>query len=162
MRRNGLQTIEADRRKRISPGFTLAELLITVAIIGILAAFGFVAVVQAHRNLRLREMDDTAREIFVAAQNHLTAAKASGKWSVLYDSNKDTTDAASVLGNVMTEQPSDYPSTDTFDAASHDYRVVEFDQSTDDPQLLDILLPAGSVDSSLLPGDAATGPKIRI
>lgn len=162
MRRNGLQTIEADRRKRISPGFTLAELLITVAIIGILTAFGFVAVVQAHRNLRLREMDDAAREIFVAAQNHLTAAKASGKWSVFYDCNKDTTDAASVLGDVMTEQPSDYPSTDTFDAASHDYRVVEFDQSTDDPQLLDILLPAGSVDSSLLPGDAATGPKIRI
>ena len=55
---------------RARRGFTLAELLMTVAIIGILAAFGFVAVVQHQKSLKLTEMDNAAREIFVAAQNH--------------------------------------------------------------------------------------------
>ena len=61
-------------------GFTLAELLIVIAIILILAGFGFVNVVQNQRKLRLREMDDIARQIFIAAQNHLTVAEASGQW----------------------------------------------------------------------------------
>ena len=162
MRRIGLHKEKDHRGTRISHGFTLAELLITVAIVGILAAFGFVAVVQAHKNLRLREMDDTAREIFVAAQNHLTAAKASGKWSVFYDNYKDSEDSAAILGERMKDKPSDYPASDAFTSDSHDYRVTEFDKSSDDPDLLGILLPGGAVDATLLPGEDANGPKIRI
>lgn len=162
MRRIGLHKEKDNRGTRISHGFTLAELLITVAIVGILAAFGFVAVVQAHKNLRLREMDDTAREIFVAAQNHLTAAKASGKWSVFYNNYKDSEDSAAVLGERMKDKPSDYPASDAFTSDSHDYRVTEFDKSSDDPDLLEILLPGGAVDATLLPGEDANGPKIRI
>ena len=59
-------------------GFTLAEVLVTVAIIIILAGVTFVSVAQYQKNLRLMEMDGTAKEIFIAAQNHLSVAKASG------------------------------------------------------------------------------------
>ncbi len=51
-----------------------------VAIILILAGFGFVAVNRYQKRLKRVEMDNVAREIFVAAQNHLTASRAAGFW----------------------------------------------------------------------------------
>jgi len=64
-------------------GFTLAEVLIVVAIMSILAGFGFVAVSNYNKKLTLTEMDDTAKKIFLAAQNHLTIADANGEWKQL-------------------------------------------------------------------------------
>ena len=64
-------------------GFTLAEVLIVVAIMSILAGFGFVAVSNYNKMLTLTEMDDTAKKIFLAAQNHLTIADANGEWKQL-------------------------------------------------------------------------------
>ncbi len=66
------------RRKRNRKGFTLAEMLVVVAILIILAGVSFVSVSQYQKNLRLMELDGTAKEIFIAAQNHLSLAKASG------------------------------------------------------------------------------------
>lgn len=66
-----------------SKGFTLAEVLIVVAIMSILAGFGFVAVSNYNKKLTLTEMDDTAKKIFLAAQNHLTIADANGEWKQL-------------------------------------------------------------------------------
>ena len=66
-------------KKRLNrKGFTLAEVLVTVAILLILAGVTFVSVAQYQKNLRLMEMDGTAKEIFIAAQNHLSVAQASG------------------------------------------------------------------------------------
>jgi len=62
-------------RKR---GFTMAEMLIVVAIIGVLAAVAFIAVNQHQRSMERLERDAVAREIFVAAQNHLTMAQSQG------------------------------------------------------------------------------------
>ena len=56
-------------------GFTLAELLIVVAIIGVLAGVAFVAVQTHQESLNQMELDTVAKEIFVAAQNHLTMAR---------------------------------------------------------------------------------------
>ncbi|MGI5989932.1 MAG: InlB B-repeat-containing protein [Lachnospiraceae bacterium] len=56
-------------------GMTLAELLVVIAIMAILGSLATVAVAQYRRNLKLYEMDNTAKEIFVAAQNRLSLMK---------------------------------------------------------------------------------------
>ena len=58
--------------------FTLAEFLTVIAIVGILASLSFVAVIHYQRKLRRLEMYQTAKEIFLAAQNHLTLEVSSG------------------------------------------------------------------------------------
>jgi prepilin-type N-terminal cleavage/methylation domain-containing protein len=58
--------------------FTLAEFLTVIAIVGILASLSFVAVIHYQRKLRRLEMDQTAKEIYLAAQNHLTLEVSSG------------------------------------------------------------------------------------
>ena len=64
--------------KRKQKGFTLAETMIVVAILLILAALVFVGVWQYLRSLTQLEYDNAAKEIFVVAQNHLTMAKSQG------------------------------------------------------------------------------------
>ena len=59
-------------------GFTLAEVLIVVAILVVLASVGTVALVSHMRNMAKLEMDGQAKEIFVAAQNHLSMADSQG------------------------------------------------------------------------------------
>lgn len=79
-------------KKRLNrKGFTLAEVLVTVAIILILAGVTFVSVAQYQKNLRLMEMDGTAKEIFIAAQNHLSVAQASGDLDRLAEKAKSAT-----------------------------------------------------------------------
>lgn len=62
--------------------FTLAEFLTVIAIVGILASLSFVAVIHYQRKLRRLEMDQTAKEIFLAAQNHLTLEVSNGRFRV--------------------------------------------------------------------------------
>ncbi len=59
-------------------GFTLAEILIVVAIVIILAGVSAVSVFRYQRSLKQLELDGIAKEIFVAAQNHLTMAESQG------------------------------------------------------------------------------------
>ena len=66
------------QKKRNNRGFSLAELLIVVAIMVALAAVAFVAVQNHQRSMTQLEYDTIAKEIFVAAQNHLTAAESQG------------------------------------------------------------------------------------
>ncbi|NMA93959.1 MAG: type II secretion system protein, partial [Clostridiales bacterium] len=58
--------------------FSLVEALIAVALIGILAAVTFIAVARYQRNMQLLKMDATAKEMFIAAQNHLSMAEGQG------------------------------------------------------------------------------------
>lgn len=59
-------------------GFSLAELLVVVAIIVILMGVAFVAVQNHQRSMTRLEFDGIAKEIFIAAQNHLTSAESQG------------------------------------------------------------------------------------
>lgn len=66
------------KHRRNTSGFTLTEMLIAVAIMVILMGVAFVAVINYQKSMKQLELDRTAREIFVAAQNHLTMAEGQG------------------------------------------------------------------------------------
>ena len=59
-------------------GFTMAEMLLAVAIVGVLFAVVFVGVINYIRSMAQFERDGIAKEIFIAAQNHLTQAAEQG------------------------------------------------------------------------------------
>ena len=66
------------QNKRLKKGFTLAETLIVVAIIVVLAAVIVIAVFAYLRSMTKLEYDGYAKEIFIAAQNHLSMAESQG------------------------------------------------------------------------------------
>lgn len=66
------------RNRRSDKGFTMMEMLVAVAIMVILMGVAFLAVINYQRTMKRLELDQTAREIFVAAQNHLTMAQSQG------------------------------------------------------------------------------------
>ena len=105
-------------RKKYSKGFTLAEMLITVAIMLILCGFGFVAILIHQRNLKRMEMDETAQEIFIAAQNHLTAAQASGQWEQFLKATAKES-ASGNRGTKLGYIPSDYTADEVQETELH-------------------------------------------
>lgn len=145
-------------RKRLKGGFTLAELLITVAIMMILAGFAFVAVARYQKSLKLTEMDGTAKEIFIAAQNHMTAAKTSGEWDT-YLEKIGADDSSSVIGGAM-EKPGDFEGSDDdfADTDNHGYYYVNYSNKTGqtgmnlDSSILSTMLPFGSIDDTVRSG----------
>ena len=70
-------------KKRMNgKGFSLAELLVVVAIIVVLMGVGFIGLMSHMRNMHQLEVDGYAKEIFVAAQNHLVQAESQGYLSL--------------------------------------------------------------------------------
>ena len=74
-------------KKKWSAGFSLVELLLAVAILATLCGFGFVSVVQQRKNLAIMEANETAKEIFLAAQEHLSMAALQGRLHPAKQSN---------------------------------------------------------------------------
>ncbi len=68
-------------QKKDTRGFTLAEVLLSVAIILVLAAIAIPSVVNAQRNMRQVELDSAASQIALAAQSQMTSMKVSGTWT---------------------------------------------------------------------------------
>ena len=156
-------------RDKSRSGFTLAEMLITVAIIGILAAFGFVAVIRYQKSLKQTELDDTARQIFVAAQNHMTVSRASGNWDTYVaeaegqkGGGTDKLGAAMGAGAGDPNGPSDYDenSLGSWNSSwanvtsakdqEHDFRYVTVSaDDTNNPGILSMILPYNAIDETL-------------
>lgn len=76
-------------QKSNNRGMTMAEMLIVIAIIGILSAVAFISVVYYQRSMAQLERDSIAKEIFIAAQNHLTVSYGEGYLGA-GDASKDT------------------------------------------------------------------------
>lgn len=79
-------------------GYSLGEVLITLGILAVLLAVSVPAVIHFSKVLNQVKLDNTAREIFIGAQNKLTAIKSSG--------------AEMPNGTSMPEKPSDFDDAD--------------------------------------------------
>ena len=109
------------KEKRRSRGFTLTEMLASIAMLAILAGLLIPVSASMYRRFRLTEMDDFARQICVAAQNELTAMKASGRLEVF----------ARQVDRRLAQQPQDYPEGDT-DGWKDLFAVYSTDQAAED------------------------------
>ena len=145
-------------KKRLDrKGFTLAEVLVTVAIILILAGVTFVSVAQYQKNLRLMEMDGTAKEIFIAAQNHLSVAQASGDLDRLAeDAKQPGSTTASTIG---TKLASTAASAYAGNADGEYYYVIHNVTSSSESctpsgsdTILGMMLPFGALDETVATG----------
>lgn len=111
--------------KKNNKGFSLAELLVVVAIIVILMGVAFVAVYNHQRSMTRLEFDGIAKEIFIAAQNHLTSAEGQGYLQSTEYGNKGTL---------------------TDDEKDGVYFVLKSDS------MLDLMLPFASIDETVRAG----------
>lgn len=134
-------------------GFTLAEVLVTVAIILILAGVTFVSVGQYQKNLRLMEMDGTAKEIFIAAQNHLSVAKASGDLDRLAENanNSTTGTTDSSIGTKLSPAPSYAGNTsgDYYYVIHNVNSGIESYTPSGSDAILQMMLPFGALDETV-------------
>ncbi len=121
------------RKTRNSRGFTMAEMLIVVAIIIVLAGVAFIAVQNHQRSMAQLERNAIAKELFVAAQNHLTMAESQG---YVTQSPED-----GFFGTKVTE-------TDKDGKPAVAYYVV----GPSSGDILDQMLPFGSIDETVRAG----------
>lgn len=76
-------------RGKHTAGFTLAELMMSIAIILILAAIAIPSIVTAQNNMRMVELNNAAQSIANAAQTQMTGKKVSGTWMDFLDERAD-------------------------------------------------------------------------
>lgn len=72
------QVFDCLPKNRKNKGFTLTEILVTVAILVILMSLATVSFVALRRNLRQKELDAKAEIIYAAAQNRMAELRAAG------------------------------------------------------------------------------------
>ena len=111
----------------------MAELLIVVAIIVILTGVGFVAVQNHQKSLAQLEADTIAKEIFFAAQNHLTMAEGQGYLSDIIDYGT----------------PTSYTSGDATITDNVYYVTMNSPGAFPDNSILNQMLPFGAIDDTI-------------
>lgn len=114
-------------------GFTLAEALMVIAIIGVLAAVAVPGIINARKNLKMMELDESARSIFVAAQNRMSGMRSVGAMGELD-------------GAPLSQKPAD------FDTTGLEWKPDDYVYLSRSSVGIDKLLPAGSIDSTFNEG----------
>ena len=118
------------RAKRHNGGFTLTEMLLTVAILVVLLGLAMIPITRLRRELRQTELDAKAEIIFMAAQNRLTQLRAAGR-------SEDYQTGVKPLGIVPRDA----------DQEAGDYSGLCYVASGD--AAADSILPEGQVDAEL-------------
>ena len=120
-------------------GFSMAELLMVVAILVALFGVAFVAVQNHQRSMTQLEYDTIAKEIFVAAQNHLTAAESQGYLGQITDERGYGTESSYTNESTSENDPND--------------EVFYVTKGTaDQGVILDLMLPFGAIDETIRAG----------
>lgn len=120
-------------------GFTLGEMLITVAIVAILSAVAIISVTSYLWNLRLLDADQAAKEVYLAAQYHLSLAKERGKLDQYSGKELGTVD--------QLYTGSEYENQD----GGTLYDLV-YSPGNDTADVINEILPKGSIDETMLTG----------
>ena len=126
-------------RTKHNAGFTLAELLIVIAIILVLAALAIPSIITAQNNMRMMELNNAAESIANAAQTQMTAKKVAGTWLSAIEKGGTGTDAKNVKYPRAKNLPADMPS-DTYYMTATEARNSG-------------IVPSLSVDDSVRNGD---------
>ena len=85
-------------------GFTMMEMMITLAIMAILFGLAVPAVAQIQKNLEIARLNSYAKDVYLAAQSRLTSMKATGELNqLLEDLRDDGVKDCSYLTDVVTE-----------------------------------------------------------
>ncbi len=128
-------------------GMSMAEMLVVIGIIGVLSGIAFVGVARYQRSMGQLERDGIAKEIFVAAQNHLTMAYGSGYPGVT---------ATETAFGKKEENSTTVLSEGEQAAADKDvyYFIVSGGSAftSDKTKAIDLMLPFGSVDETVRTG----------
>ena len=104
-------------------GFTLSELLLSVAIILALAAIAIPSIVTAQNNMRMVELNNAAESIANAAQTQMTAKKVSGTWLALIEKGGNGSDAHDVKFTNATNVPAGASAADTYFMTANEART---------------------------------------
>lgn len=133
-------------------GFTLVEMLMVIGILTVLLAFAVPGVTSYTRRIRLMELDDSARSIFMAAQNRLVSLRSAGMSDLRFTSQKiefenipDSFKPRDVDGNIK-----------EIDESSVDMRYVTREEITSEPNIIALGGDASnisSIEDSLLMND---------
>lgn len=120
----------------------MAELMIVVAVITVLSAVSFVGVRGYQESMRRLEAENYAKEIYVAAQNHLTMANSQGRLSAKMDS---------VSGSSPERVEAARQALGEADGTAR-YFVVSagtYPRDVGGSRVLDMMLPVGSLDNNV-------------
>ncbi len=134
-----MEQLGKERRRK---GFTMSEVLVVVVILAITLAIAIPAMIGGIRRMKLNRLDDSARSIFLAAQNSMTAMVGNGEFEHFADGVTDN-EVVNLIG--VGANPSDF-------VASHgdpaDLRYLD-SKNVDHEKALAELLPGGSIDKEL-------------
>lgn len=130
--------------KKGSQGFTLWETLAAAAIGAVLLAVGFLAVAGYQRTIQLTQMDKAAQALFMAAQNQMAYARATGEWQTLTE-NMDR----EYFGSAMEEKPEDFSQELTWRKGDYFWIDYKGEKSKREDSILEVLLPFGAIEEEI-------------
>lgn len=132
-------------KNRKKSGFTLAELLAVIAIVIILLGVLAVNVAARQRSMTRLEFDAIAKEIFIAAQNHLTAAESQEYLNLPVSAFGTRESGADESGEAVPGSDEAGSGTEDSDTQIEIYYVASGDRATH--TILDQMLPRYAVDA---------------
>lgn len=131
----------------------LSELLVVIAIMAILAGISFVGVSTYIRSLQTLEMDETAKEMFIAAQNHLSSAYASGEYEEelkkARDEGDDEVNKEFGIKLEKTDIPDYIVEAGGDKAGEHEYRVITHSSLSSKNKILNYMLPMFAISNEV-------------